>query len=82
MRGKSAGEARALIAECAHALEGVPGLIVYPPAPRAPGAKLARWQFVIKGPVELPRLLAGPLGPFLERRRRRAGVVEVEMDPM
>jgi hypothetical protein len=43
---------------------------------------VARWQFVIKGPAELPRLLAGPLGPFLERRRRRAGVVEVEMDPI
>ena len=82
VRGKSEGEARALIAECAHALEGVPGLIVYPPAPRAPGAKVVRWQFVIKGPAELPRLLAGPLGPFLERRRRRAGVVEVEMDPI
>src|SRR6185437_15837443 len=59
VRGKSDGEARAL------AVEGVPGIIVYPPASRA-GAVLARWQFVIKGPAELPRLLAGPLGPFLE----------------
>jgi hypothetical protein len=82
VRGKSDGEVRALIAECAQAVEGVRGLVIYPPAPRAPGAKIARWQFVIKGPAELPRLLAGPLGPFLERRRRRAGMVEVEMDPI
>ena len=82
VRSKSEGEARALVGECARTLDGVPGLSVYPPAPRASGAKVARWQFAIKGPSELPRLLAGPLGPFLERRRRSAGVVEVEMDPI
>jgi primosomal protein N' (replication factor Y) len=83
VRGKSEAEARALIGECAAALAGVAGLTVYPPAPRSPApAKATRWQFVIKGPADLPRLLAGPLRPFLERRRRGGGVVEVEMDPV
>ena len=83
VRGKSAAEARALIGECAGVLAGVAGLTVYPPAPRAPSpVTTTRWQFVIKGPGDLPRLLAGPLGPFLERRRRSGGVVEVEMDPV
>jgi len=83
VRGKSEAEARALIGECAGALAGVAGLTVYPPAPRTPApTKTTRWQFVIKGPAALPRLLAGPLGPFLERRRRSGGVVEVEMDPV
>jgi primosomal protein N' len=79
-RGTAEAEARRLIAECASALAGVPGLVVYPAASRAAGA--ACWQFAIKGPADLPRLLAGPFRPFLERRRRRGGMVEVEMDPV
>lgn len=83
VRGKSDAEARALIGECAEALAGVADLSVYPPAPRAPSpARTTRWQFAIKGPGHLPRLLAGPLSPYLERRRRSGGVVEVEMDPV
>ncbi len=83
VRGKSVSAARTLIGECATALAGVAGLTVYPAIPRTGAAsKTTRWQFVIKGPAEMPQLLAGPLGPFLERRRRSGSVVEVEMDPV
>jgi hypothetical protein len=37
---------------------------------------------VIKGPDDLPRLVSQALRPFLERRRRSHGVVEIEMDPV
>jgi len=73
---------RALVAECAAALRGIAGLTVYPPASVTPPRGLnSRWRFVIKGPAELPRLLAPALEPFLGRRRRASGMVEVEMDP-
>ena len=75
-------QARARATDCAAALRGIPGLIVYPPASVSPpGARARRVRFVIKGPAELPRLLAPALAPFLGRRRGSAGVVEVEMDP-
>ena len=80
VRGPSDGEARARIEECARALDGIGGLTVYPPAPAAPAA-VGRWQFVIKGPDELPRLIGPALEPLLESRRRRSAVVEIEMDP-
>jgi len=80
VRGATEAQGRRLIAECASALAGVPDLMVYPAVARAAGA--ACWQFAIKGPAELPRLIAGPLRPFLERRRRQGGMVEVEMDPV
>ena len=81
--GRSEASSRGLIAECTAALHGVTGLRVYPAAPLgAPGGKSNRWRFLIKGPSELPRLIAAPLAPFLERRRRSGGVVEVEMDPV
>jgi primosomal protein N' (replication factor Y) len=83
VRGKTEAVARALIAECASALAGMVDLTVYPPAPRAAApAKTVRWQFMVKGSSDLPRRLAGPLAPFLERRRRSGGMVEVEMDPV
>jgi len=83
VRGKAEKPARALIDECAGAVRGIGGLTVYPPAALgAPGARSSRWRFVIKGPAELPRLIAPALAPFLERGRRSAGVVEVEMDPV
>ncbi len=83
VRGKSEAAARARIGECASALAGVAGLTVYPPSPRGAAAtRTTRWQFVIKGPADLPQRLAGPLAPFLERRRRSGGVIEVEMDPV
>ncbi|HEY7653957.1 MAG TPA: hypothetical protein VIG07_14135 [Methylomirabilota bacterium] len=74
--------ARALAADCAAALRGVAGLTVYPPAPVSPpGARSHRWRFVIKGPADLPQLLAPILAPFRERRRGSAGMIKIEMDP-
>src|SRR5262245_30493571 len=83
VRARSDGDARALIDDCANALDGIVGLTVYPAAATgAAGAKTARWQFVIKGPAELPRLIRVALTPYLEQRRRGGAVVEVEMDPV
>ena len=83
-RGKTAATARGLLEEAAAAIAGVAGLTIYPLAALgAPGAaSAARWRFVIKGPAELPRLIAPALRPFLERGRRSGGVVEIEMDPV
>ena len=81
-RGREDGPVRALAGECAAALRGIGGLTVYPPASVSPPrGRNSRWRFVIKGPAELPRLLAPALEPFLGRRRRSSGMVEVEMDP-
>jgi len=64
-------------------LRGLADLTVYPPAPLAvSGTGSGRWQFVVKGPESLPRLIAPALTPFLEQRRRGGAVVEVEMDPV
>jgi primosomal protein N' (replication factor Y) len=80
-RAREEARARALAADCAAALRGIAGLTIYPPAPAsAPGARVGRWRFVIKGPDDLPHLLAPSLAPFLGRRGS-AGMVEVEMDP-
>jgi primosomal protein N' (replication factor Y) len=82
-RGRSRADARAPLDECAAGLGGIAGLTVYPPAPvGAAGAEARRWRFLIKGPEELPRLIGAALTPFLERRRRGGGVVEIEMDPL
>ena len=83
VRGLRPGDGRARIDECAQALRGIAGLTIYPPAPLgASGARSGRWQFVIKGPVELPRLVGPALTPFLTARRRGGAMVEVEMDPV
>ena len=79
VQGKSAEDARGLLEECAAALRGVPGLTVYPPAPR--GTALGRrpwWRMLVKGPENLAHLLEEPLRPFLERRRRAAGILEID----
>lgn len=81
-RSREPGRALALADACVTALRGIAGLTVYPPtAVSPPAAQAARWRFVIKGPDELPRLLAPALAAFLGRRRGAAGMVEVEMDP-
>jgi primosomal protein N' (replication factor Y) len=83
-RGKTAAGARALVEEARAALDGIAGLTVYPAiALGAPGAQVAtRMRSVVKGPADLPRLIAPALRPFLERGRRSRGVVEIEMDPI
>jgi primosomal protein N' (replication factor Y) len=82
-RAQDESRARARLADCAEALGGIRGLTVYPPASvGATGARTGRWQFVIKGPAELPRLVGPALAPFVERRRRAGAVVEIEMDPV
>lgn len=82
-RARGESEARARLHDCAEALRGLAGLTVYPPAPvGGPGTSSGRWQFVMKGPEALPRLIASALAPFLERGRRGGAVVEVEMDPV
>ena len=83
-RGKTAAGATALLEEATAALGGIEGLTVYPAmALGAPGAAAAaRVRSVVKGPEELPRLLAPALRPFLERGRRSRGVVEIEIDPV
>ena len=77
-RGREESKVRALATDCAAALRGIRELTVYLPAPASrAGARTSRWRFMVKGPTELPRLLAPALAPFLERR----GMVEIEMDP-
>ena len=81
-RAREHARARALAADCAAALGGVSGLTVYAPMLQSlPGARSHRWRFVVKGPADLPRLVAPILARFRERGRGSAGVVEVEMDP-
>jgi primosomal protein N' (replication factor Y) len=81
-RAREDSRARALADECAAALRGIAGLTVYPPASASPtGARNRRWRFVVKGPADLPHLLAPALAPLLGKRRGAAGMVEVEMDP-
>jgi primosomal protein N' (replication factor Y) len=83
VRGRGAGDARAMLDECGAILRGIPGLTVYAPTPR--GAGLGRrpsWRMLVKGPDALPRLLDEPLRSLLERRRRSAGIIDVEMDPI
>jgi primosomal protein N' (replication factor Y) len=74
------GAARALIEQCARALEGTAGVTVYPPA--AVGPAEARFRLLAKGPDALPRIVGERLAEVLARRRRAGGVVEVEMDPV
>jgi primosomal protein N' (replication factor Y) len=82
-RAHEESQARARLTDCAEALSGIAGLTVYGAAPvGTPGARASRWQFVIKGPQELPRLIRPALGPFVEHGRRAGAVVEVEMDPV
>jgi primosomal protein N' (replication factor Y) len=82
VRGPSEGGARRLVSDCSRALGDISGLTVYPAAPFGDaGARSRRWQLLIKGPSELPRLIAPALSPFLERRRRGGGMLEIEMDP-
>jgi primosomal protein N' len=82
-RGKTAGGARLLLDEVSTTLRGIPQLTIYPAmALGGTGAVTAtRMRFVVKGPDDLPHRIGPALRPFLERRRRSHGMVEIEMDP-
>ncbi len=80
-RGRSDGEASARAAECARALDGIAGLAVLSRR-AARGGRAVRWQFLVKGPADLPRLIAPALSAVLAARRRSGAVIEVEMDPV
>ena len=83
VRSRSDAEARARIAECARALDGIPGVDVYPAAPAGSASGPShRWQLLVKGPAELSRLIGPALSGGPASRRRGATVVEVEMDPV
>jgi len=83
VRAPTENDARVRLHECADAVRELADLTVYPPAALgASGISTGRWQFVVKGPETLPRLIAPALTPFLEQRRRGGAVVEVEMDPV
>ncbi len=79
--GQSEGEARARAAEIARALHGIAGLAIYPAAALG-GGRSVRWQFLVKGPIELPRLIGPALSRDLASRRRGGAVIEIEMDPV
>jgi primosomal protein N' len=61
------------------ALQGVPGLTVYPPLP---DRTTRQRRIVIKGPADLPRLIAPALADFRTPRPRRHGIIETEVDPV
>jgi primosomal protein N' (replication factor Y) len=82
-RSREPAAALALAEECAAVAREVRGLTVYAHVPAGgSGARSPRWQVVVKGPLALPSLLAEPLRSVLERGRRAAGMIEVEMDPL
>jgi primosomal protein N' (replication factor Y) len=83
LRGRGAEDSRSMLDACGATLRGISGLTVYAPTLR--GAGLGRrpwWRMLVKGPDALPRLLDEPLRSLLERRRRSAGIIDVEMDPI
>ena len=61
------------------ALAGARDLIAYPPIV-IPGRRGSR--IVVKGGADLPEALAGALGDLLAVRRRRPGIMDVEVDPV
>lgn len=82
IRGREAAHARELADECRSELDRLSGVTVFPPIPYGRTAVGLRWRIVIKGGSDLPERLRPTLAPFLDRRRSRPGVVEVEMDPV
>jgi primosomal protein N' (replication factor Y) len=76
--GEPAGAAR-LAEAVASALTGDRALVTYPAVSDRRGRAL---RVVVKGPRELPRLLAVALADFRGPRTRRHGIMEVEVDPV
>ena len=63
----------------AAALAGAGQLVAYPPL-ALPGRRGSR--IVVKGGPDLPEALAAALGELLAIRRRRPGIMGVEVDPV
>jgi hypothetical protein len=61
------------------ALAGARDLVAYPPI-AIPGRRGSR--IVVKGGPDLPEALAAALGDLLTVRRRRPGIMDVEVDPV
>jgi primosomal protein N' (replication factor Y) len=63
----------------AGALDGASNSVVYPPI-AMPGQR--SYRIVVKGGPDLPETLAAALGDLLAVRRRRPGIMDVEVDPV
>jgi hypothetical protein len=57
----------------------VQALTAYPPVT---GRRPVRRHLVVKGPDELPALLAAVLAEFGGPRQRRRGIIDAEVDPI
>jgi primosomal protein N' (replication factor Y) (superfamily II helicase) len=68
-----------LLERVSAALAGARGIAAYPPI-AIPGRRGAR--VVVKGGPDLPRALAAALGDLLAVRRRRPGIMDIEVDPV
>jgi primosomal protein N' (replication factor Y) (superfamily II helicase) len=67
------------LAESVHAALRGSALTVYPPAAARGGLA---WRVIVKGPGDLPALLAAGLAPWRESGPRRRGIIDVEVDPV
>lgn len=76
-RGKVDGGA--FVGRVADALAGASPLVAYP-AITLPGRR--GFRIVVKGGPDLPEALAAALGDLLAVRRRRPGIMDVEVDPV
>jgi primosomal protein N' (replication factor Y) (superfamily II helicase) len=75
----AADAAARLAAAVAGAVAGARALTTYPPVADRGGRTL---RLVVKGPPELPRLLAAALADFRGPRTRAHGIMDVEVDPV
>ena len=73
------GEGRRLAEAVAAALGASRALTVYPPVADRRGR---RRRIVVKGPAQLPEVLAAALAEFRGPRPRGRGIMEVEVDPV
>ena len=79
VRSRGAVDGGALVERVAGALAGASPLVAYP-AITLPGRR--GFRLVVKGGADLPEVLAAALGDLLGVRRRRPGIMDVEVDPV